>query len=185
MTSKSARDIANDLLKRLLAGERGRLPSQLTMLLEKSSPMKDQDDFYNSVLPPELSGLKLSREDADEIIASLCAEISRNPDEALISVVSFAGSDLPTKTVAEVLANPPRPLTMSENTYATSLVSKFLPLILIEDREFISKADLGKLVELAKEFQTLEETGPDRSCVVEVKHHSANLLKGLAHLGIS
>lgn len=185
MTSRSAREIANDMLKRLLAGERGSLPSQLTMLLEKSSPMKDRDDFYDSVLPPELSSLRLSPEDADQIVASLCQEISRNPDEALISAVSFAGSDLPTKTVAEVLANPPRSLTTSEYAYATSLVSKFLPLILKDNRQFLSEADLRKLIELAKDLQTLEETGPNMNWAGEVKHHSDNLLKGLAHLGIS
>jgi hypothetical protein len=79
----SAREIALDLLKRLLAGERGEVPLHLAMLLEKSSPLGTPDDHYRQILPPELVGLRLSSDTTEEIIATLCAEVSRNPDEAL------------------------------------------------------------------------------------------------------
>lgn len=174
------------MLRRLLAGQRGpHLPSNLTKLLEKSSPLKDSDDYYRSILPPELADIRLPQETSDEIIASLCAEISRNPDEALISAISFTGADLATKTVAMLLANPPRPLTMSEYDYALSLVAKFLAHCLAEDPEFLPKGDLERLVQLAKELQNLEDGETDRSARIGIRHHAAQLLKSLTQFGIS
>jgi hypothetical protein len=152
----SERDIALQLLSRLLAGERGELPSQLAKLLERSSPLDAGDDFYRLTLPPDLAKVRFSPETRDELIATLCTEIARNPDGTFISAVSFTGMDLPTKTVAMVLINPPRPLTISDYSYALSLVAKFLPDRLAEDPEFLPKADLERLVHVVKSLQDLE-----------------------------
>ena len=180
----SAREIGIDLLRRLLSGERGQVPLHLAMLLEKSSSLDSGDDHYRQILPLELADLRLPDATAQEIIAALCAEISRNPDEAFISAVSFSGADLATKTVAIVLANPPRALTINEYTYALSLVAKYLPYRLAENPEFLPKAALEHLVQRAKELQNVEEREPDRAARVEIQYHAGNLLDGLAHLGI-
>lgn len=180
----SEREIGTDLLRRLLAGERGSIQSHLAKLLEKSCPLHDSDDFYRWVLPPELADVRLSKETSEEIIAALCAEVSCNPDEALISAMSFTGADLVTKTVAVVLASPPRPLAVSEYAYALSLVSKFLPDCLAEDPQFVPKADLERIVKLAKELQNLEDSEPNKAWRVGIRRDADNLLKRLAQLGI-
>jgi len=154
MNSES--EIALELLSRLLAGERGEVPSQLAKLLERSSPLDAGDDFYRLTLPPNLAKVRFSPETRDELIATLCTEISRNPDEAFISAISFTGIDLATKSVAMALVNPPRPLTISEYSYALSLVAKFLPDRLAEDPEFLPKADLERLVQVVKQLQDLK-----------------------------
>ena len=160
------------------------MPLHLAMLLERSSPLDSGDDHYRQILPLELADIRLSQETSDEIIASLCAEISRNPDEALISAVSFTGADLATKTVAKVLTNPPPPLTKREYSYALSLVSKFLPYRLAEDPEFLPKADLERLVQLTKELQYLEDSETDKSQQFIIRRHAAQLLESLTRLGI-
>jgi len=182
----SERDTATDLLRRLLAGERGQLPLHLAMLLEKASPLDSGDDHYRQILPQELAELRLSPEAAEEIMATLCAEVSRNPDEALIAAISFTGSGLATKTVAAVLTNRPRPLTIGELDAALSLVAEYLPYHLAEDSEFLPKADLERLVQLAKELQNIseEETGRDRAARISIRHHAPQLLKRLTQLGI-
>lgn len=181
----SDKDVAINLMRRLLAGERGLAQSHLARLLERSSSLHDSDELYRSILPPELADIRLSKETCDEVVSTLCAEISRNPDEALISAISFSGADLATKTVAEVLASPPRPLTMSEYAYSLSLVSKFLGFCLQEDPEFLSKEDVARLVQLAKKLEEIEDDESERALRVEVKHHASNLLRSLAHLGIA
>jgi len=182
----SAREIAIDLLRRLLAGERGQVPLHLAMLLEKSSPLDSGDKHYRQILPPELADLRLSPETADEIISTLCAEVSRNPDEALIAAVSFTGADLATKTVTKTLTNPPRPLTMAEYQAALATLNCYLPYRLSKDSEFLSKDDLERLVKLAEELQNVAEigTGADRSARIGVRHHAAQFLKSLRTFGI-
>jgi hypothetical protein len=182
----SARQTAFDLLRRLLAGEREQVPLQLALLLERSFPLHSSDDFYRAVLPPELAELQLLPDSAWEIISTLCSEVSRSPDEALIAAISFTGADLPTKTVTKVLTNPPRPLTMGEFDAALSLVGKFLPYSLAQDSNFVPKAELERIVQLAEELQNVEEvgTGADRSARIGVRHHSAQLLESLRRYGI-
>jgi hypothetical protein len=157
----------------------------LTNLLERASPLHDGDDYYREVLPAELADLRLSPETMEEIIAILCAEISRNPDEAFISAVSFTGVDLAARTIAMVLTNPPRPLTMSEYTYALSLVSKFLPCRLSEDPELLPKADVERLFQLSKEFLDIDEDGPDRGLRIGIRHSAGHPVDGLARYGVS
>ena len=147
--------------------------------------MGDGEDYYREVLPAELADVRLSPETMEEIVAILCTEISRNPDEAFISAVSFTGVDLATRTVAMVLTNPPRPLTMSEYTYAFSLVSKFLPFRLSEDPEFLPKSDVERLFNLSREFMNINEDGPDKGLRIEIRHHAGNLADGLARCAVS
>lgn len=183
----SERDTATDLLRRLLAGERGQLPLHLAMLLEKASPLDSGDDHYRQILPPELAELRLSPETAEEIMATLCAEVSRNPDEALIAAISFTGSGLATKTAVAVLTDRPRPLTMGELDASLSLVTEYLPYHLAEDPEFLPKADLERLVQLTNELQNTSEgegeTDKDRAARISIGHHAPQLLRRLTQLG--
>jgi hypothetical protein len=180
----SAKETVFDLLRRLLAGERGQVPLLLAMLLERSSPLDSGDDHYRQILPPELADVRLSPETAEEIMAALCAEVSRNPDAALIAAISFTGTELATRTVAKVLTNPPHPLTIGEADAALSLVTKYLPQHLAEDSEFLPKADLERLVQVAKELQNIDETGTDTAERIGVKQHAGQLFERLTQLGI-
>ena len=94
-----------------------------------------------------------------EIIELLCREISANPNEALISAVSFTGATLANRTVALVVAEPQRPLTLSESSYAFSLLHKFLWLCLRDDRAFLPEPALKRIVELAKEYKDIPPEG--------------------------
>src|ERR1700743_339830 len=116
MNSES--EIAFDLLRRLLAGERGEVPSHLANLLEKSSPLDAGDAHYRWALPPELAGVLLSPDHRDRLLSVLCDEISRNPDAMFIAAISRTGMDLATWCVAMVLVNPPRPLSIVESSCA-------------------------------------------------------------------
>jgi hypothetical protein len=180
----TARDTAIDLLTRLLAGERGEVPMQLAMLLEKSSPSDHGDDHYRQILPPEIAGLRLSPETSEEIIETLCAEVSCNPDQALIFVISFTGADLATKIVSEILTNPPRPLTMAEYGAALALVNFFLPDRLAEDPEFLPQTDLVRLIQVVTELRNIEESESDRSERIQLRRLAPQLLKRLKKLGI-
>ena len=181
------REIATDLLRRLLAGERGEVPMQLAMLLEKSSPSDHGDDHYRQVLPRELADLRLSPETSEEILAALCVEVSRNPDQALMFVISFSGSDQATKTVVRTVTNPPRPLTMGEYGAALALLNSSLPYRLAEVPEFIPRTELESLVRVVKGLQLVEEGGTNSAERVESRHakdHASQLLRSLAQLGI-
>ena len=180
----SEREIAFELLRRLLAGERGEVPSQLAKLLERSSPLDAGDDYYRLTLPPDLANVRFAPETRDEIMATLCAEISRNPDEAFISAISFTGMDLATKGGVMVLLNPPRPLTISENSYALALVSEYLPYRLAEDPEFLPKADLERLVQVVKQIQDLKagEDEAERAVLNVTKITAERFLKALKEI---
>ncbi len=182
----SGKDIATDLLRRLLAGERGQVGLHLSMLLEKAYPVAASDETYRQILPPELADIHLSAETAKEITALICTEISRNPRESLISAVSFTGAEVATKTAANVLANPPRPLTMGEYASALSIVGKYLPGELSEQPEFLPKAELERLIQVAKQLKNVAETGTvaERSARITAKHHAAGLLESLRSRGI-
>ncbi len=175
------REIAFELLRRLLAGERGDVPSQLANLLEKSSPLDAGDAHYRWILPPDLADLRLSPETRDEIIAELCSEISRNPDAAFISAISFTGMELATKTVAMILAHPPRPLTINEYSYALSMVNEYLPYRLVENPEFLTKADLERIVQVVEELRNVEagENKVERIELDSIKRLGPEFLKVL------
>jgi hypothetical protein len=181
----SARETAIGLLKRLLAGEREQTPLHLAMLLEKSSPLKNSEEHYRQILPAELADLRVSHQTIEEITGALCAEVSRNPDRALIFAMSFSGSDQATKTVAKVIAHPPRPLTIGEYGAGIALLNSFLPTRLTEDSQFLPKPELLHLVQVVEELQNIEENGPDRSDRIHVRHIAPQLLKKIARLGIT
>jgi hypothetical protein len=156
------------------------------MLLQRSSPLRDSDDFYRRILPPELSELRFSQETSDEVVAELCAKISRDPDEAFISSLCGVGVDLATRTVSKVLIDPPRPLTIREYSQALSLVNEYLPYCLEEDPEFLPKDDLERLFQTVtrvynlKEGSTLEEESA-RNLII---YFAPKLLESLTLLGI-
>lgn len=177
----SAKEIGTDLLRRLLAGERAQVPFHLAMLLEKSSPLDSGVDNYRQILPPELADLRLPPETSREIVETLCTTISRNPDAALISVLSFSGEDLAIKTVANVLTHPPRPLTLDEIDIALSMVTKYLPYRLSEDSEFLPKEDLEQLARVVKALEAKREADVQGT---SIKHFAPQLLVSLERLGI-
>jgi hypothetical protein len=183
---KTERQIASELLKRLLAGERGNLPSHLSSLLERSSSLADGDALYRSILPPELADIHLSREASDEIVATLCEEISRNPEAAFIFAVASSGADQSTRIVAKVLTNPPRPLTTTEYACALSLVNEYLPLCLQEDVAFLPRTELIRLAQVVAELEKIEngETPEEKSAVHSIRYFAPKLLKSLEQFGI-
>ena len=185
-----AREIALDLLRRLLGGERGDTPLHLGLLLEKSSTLDHGDEHYRQLLPPQLAGLRLPSETHDEIIATLCQEVSQNPDAAFISVISFSGSDeAAVKVAVRILSDPPRRLTLTETCVALSLALN-LPIHLHQNPEILAKADLERLVDVLDELRSVEETGAgtERSARMCIRMHSANLatsLRGLRGFGVA
>src|SRR5512146_3015613 len=133
----SGQEIATEMLRRLLTGERGNLPMHLAMLLEKASPLHNSDDHYRRILPPEIAGVQVPPETAREIIGTLCKEISRNPDSAFIAALSSTGEQEITRTVAEVMINPPRHLTKEEYGQALGILYSYLPSCMARDRDFL------------------------------------------------
>jgi hypothetical protein len=180
----SSSDPAMDLLRRLLSGERQDVPLYLACLLEKTSPLDSGEDYYRDILPPELADIRLPAEQAREIIESICAEVSSNPDPYLIFAVSSTGAPVVTTTLCRLLTAPPRPLSMAEYASAFAYVSTFLPIHLAEDSKFLLKADLKDIARLVAEFEQLKEAGVDRSERISVKLHAHNLLNSLNELGI-
>lgn len=188
-----SREIAFDLLTRLLAGERGDVPWHLALLLEKSARLDRGDDLegvegdYGRILPAELAGLRLSPETSKEIIATLCMEVSRNPDHFLISTSLSTGADLAIRTASGVLIKPPRLLTLSEYAIALSHLAKFLPSRLSKDAEFLPKSDLEQLALVVKELQNVEggETDEDKSARTTIREFGPQLLKSLTRSGNS
>jgi hypothetical protein len=182
----STDEIALDLLRRLLGGERGQLPLHLAMLLEKSSPSDHGDEHYRQILPPELAELRISPEISEEILTALCAEVLRNPDQALIFAISFTGTDQSIKTAARILTNPPRALTIVEACAVLALLNCYLPYRLSNEPDVLPKGDLERVVRVAEEFQDIEETGAgeERSARIGIRMHAAGLLKSLRAYGI-
>lgn len=156
-----SREIALTLLNRLIAGERDDLPWHLALLLEKSFRLDRGDDFeevegdYRRILPHEFDNLRFSSETSREIIATLCAEISRNPDHYLISTSLSTGADLAIRTVSKILIDPPRQLSLCEYAIALSYLTKFLPSRINKDTEFLQKYELERLTLVVKEIQNV------------------------------
>ena len=163
--------IADDLLNRLLAGERGNLSMYLAMLLERSSPLQNSDEHYRAVLPPSLADVKVPPGIAEEIIATLCLEISRNPDAAFIAAVSTTGAERVTKCVAEVLIDPPRPLTTQEYDQALGVMRAYLPACLDRNQLFLSSQERARFIERVRELGHANE--------ITIKRDAAELLKQL------
>jgi hypothetical protein len=151
----STNQIAMGLFRRLLNGERGELPRELDYLLDKASTLRDSDEFYRSVLPPELASLQISPKMREKIIAELCAEVSRKPDEALISVMSSTGDELSIRTAVALLLNPPRPLTMRERCAVLGLLKGHLPACLQRMSNFVPRAELTSIIQLANDVQNI------------------------------
>jgi hypothetical protein len=178
----SGRDIAFDLLRRLLAGERECVSLRLGMLLEKSFQSLDGSDRredYAWVLPPEMLDVQLSAECLGEVIAAICKEISLDPKAAYFSVVNSLGLELPVRTAAMVLANPPRMLALEEYEVATGFLNKYLTYYLEENPEFLSRTDLGRLIEVFKALQMLEDVEDPAANLYGIRHHADQLVERL------
>jgi hypothetical protein len=123
-------------------------------------------------------------ETSEEIIATLCAEVSRNPDQVLIFVISFSGAKQVTKTVSKILVNPPRLLTMAEYRSALAILKSYLPSCLAEDTDFLPRADLERLAQVVMELQNVEEGEADRAARTSIRHLAPQLLKKLMRFGV-
>lgn len=184
MTMTSQRQIALDLMGRLISGERGQIPLHLSLLLERSLLVEGSDETqYPEILPPELANIKLSPETRDEILSVLCDRVLQQPDVAFIGAMSFAGTDLVIRTMSSLLTNPPRPLTLPEKAHAVTVVSKYLPSNLAANPQLLEKDELMRLISVMKQInQTEDATG---EWEIQIKHYSDNLLESLDHLGIA
>lgn len=179
-----SREIALDLMRRLISGERGEISLNLSLLLERSLLLAGSDETqYLEILPPELANIKLSAKTRDEIISTLCAQVLQEPDVAIVAAMSFAGTDLVTKTMFSLLTKPPRPLTLCETAHALSIVAKFLPSNLAANSQLLSRVDLNRLVSVLKEMGEAEGS-LEGQWHIEIEHHAGNLLQSLALLGI-
>jgi len=187
-----ADDMAADLLKRLIAGERDLVPLNLAMLLEKSARLdrgdvpQDVEEHYRRLLLPEIENLRISRQTREEVVATLCAEIFRNPDDAMISVCAITGDASAVKTLVRILATPSRVLTLWETAIALSHVTKWLPHYLRKDANFLLKSELEQLAHIVKELQKMEvgERDEDKSAQVTIAHFAPQLLTSLERIGI-
>jgi hypothetical protein len=63
----SEREVALNLVMRLLAGEQGNLPMHLALLLEKSSLLQNSEEHYRKILPPELGHLGFRESSAHKV----------------------------------------------------------------------------------------------------------------------
>jgi hypothetical protein len=174
------REVALGLLKRLLAGEEGDLPMCLSLLLEKSSALHDTDDHYRQILPKELAEVRFSANTVNEVITSLCAELSRNPRWSIIAALSTTGADEVTKAISALLLNPPRPLEMKEYAQALGIENTFLPICLKDDPNFLPKHNLDRLADLLREFQDLADHETDRAERIMIRRDAGQLLKKLS-----
>ncbi|MFZ1084497.1 MAG: hypothetical protein WAN35_05995 [Terracidiphilus sp.] len=156
--------IALALLNQVLAGERGILPLQLAMLLEKSARLargdvaSQVDADYKDILLPELVGINITNQIREDVIARLCIAVSNDPDQALISVVATTGTSAAIKTLVKVLVNPPRALKADELTVALSYLSTFLPILCVESPGFVSCEEVASISKLAEGILASKES---------------------------
>lgn len=185
----TANQIAIGLSKRLLNGERGELPRHLIYLLDKASTLRDSDEFYRSVLPPEFASLQISPKTREGIISALCAEVTRNPDEALIAVMTSGGDDVSITTAATVMVKPPRPLTLPEFRALFGALKAHLPACLERMPNVIPRVEIESIIRLAKDFQSIAvedgKTDREKSERNMIKIFTDDLLAGLDQLGFS
>jgi hypothetical protein len=73
---------------------------------------------------------------------------------------------------------------MDEYRAALAILNCYLLYPLAEDPEFLPKAELERLVELAEELQNLEDGETDRSARIGIRHHAGQLFESLTRLGI-
>lgn len=175
------------LLNQLLAGERGIVPLQLAMLLEKSARLARGDEAsqvaadYKDILLPELVGISITPQISEEIIARLCTAISDNPDQALISVVTATGTRAAIKTLVKVLVAPPRALKLDELTVAFSYLSTFLPIYCSESPDMITREEADGLSMLAEGVLSSGEFGGSVAERRAAREQASRLIARLQH----
>ena len=175
----SEREVALNLLTRLLAGEEGNLPMQVALLLEKSSPLRNSDDHYRKILPPELAELRFSPGTVEEVISTLCTQLSRDPRRSILAALSTTGTDTVTKAVVKLLVDPPRALGVMEYGQALGILRTFLPVCLKSDPNFLSEKELEPLVRVLRELQDLGDAEMNKAERMVVKRDAGQLLKRL------
>ena len=182
----SSKQTAMKMLRRLLDGERGELPEQMSYLLDKASCLRDSDEFYRWVLPPDLASLRISPQTRSEIIAELCSEVSRHPEEALLEILA-EGDYVCVRTMATILADPPRELTLQEVCTLLRILRANLPACLQDMADFIPKAELESIIQTAEHLQNIvvEEAKTDEEKIYRngTKMYAEDLIKSLAQLG--
>lgn len=172
-------EAAHNLVKRLMAGEQGTLPMHLALLLEKSSPLHNNDEHYHKILPPELGKIRFSRATVEEVISTLCTEISRDPRWPIIAALSTTGTSKVTKTIATLLINPPRPLEVIEYGHALGILNTFLPLSLKECPNLISENELGNLRQLLALLERFADNEANKGERFTIKRDAGQLLRKL------
>ena len=181
----SSDQIALALLNQLLAGERGIVPLQLAMLLEKSARLARGDEAsqvaadYKDILLPELAGISITPQISEEIITHLCSAVSNDPDQALISVAAATGTRPAIKTLVKVLVVPPRALKLDELTVAFSCLSTFLPIYCSESPDFISREEVASLSKLVEGVLSSGESGGSVAENTAVREQAARLIDRL------
>jgi len=168
--------IARELLRRLLAGERTNAPLHLAMLLERSSALDHGDEHYREILPERLANIRLDRKTVDDITHILCEEISRNPDSDLLFAVASTGAAEVTRLASKLLVEPPRPLTDAECAQALGIIEAYLPSALATDSNFLPFA--------IKKALTHTLDGLRNSKNISIQGHATRLLVQLRRFGI-
>jgi hypothetical protein len=176
----SEREVALNLVMRLLAGEQGNLPMHLAMLLEKSSLLQNSEEHYQKILPPELARVRLTADTAQEVTATLCAELSRNPRWPIIAALSTTGAREVTKAIVGLLLNPPRALETAEYDHAVGVLNTFLPISLENDPTFLAKEELEQLGGLLHQLENLADPETGKGSRIPIRRKAGELLKKLA-----
>src|SRR5579859_345067 len=135
-----SKGIIKGLLNRLLAGERGNLPLHLALILEASSPLKNEDQHYDVLLPSTFARVRVDPDTFQETIRIICSELSSNPDAGLLFAVSMTGSDTVTRLVVDLLVSPPRPLTINEVQQMLGILESYLPFALSKNVNFVNSS---------------------------------------------
>lgn len=171
--------IGMELLKRLLAGERGDLAVSLALLLERSSKLRDHDNTYRALLHKDLAELRLSAKASQEILGALCDEIVRNPDRSFITAIAFTGSERGTRAVLRAVTSPPRPMSLWEYDAALGLLGTFLPIEISNNPGFATIEELSHLIDLAKKLERVENIEGEEGMCISLRMGADNLIQAL------
>jgi hypothetical protein len=133
------RETAFKLLKSLLEGQRGKIPLYIAMILEKSSRLRNSKEHYRGIIPSELQEITLDPETSEEIVRTICAEVSQNPDAALLSAISTTGAPRVTRLATELLIRPPRQLATAELQQILGIIQSYLPSQLSEMPDILAQ----------------------------------------------
>lgn len=175
-TINNGDEIGRQLMDRLLEGERGNLPLQLAMLLEKSSQLDHGEEHYRHILPENLVNLKLTSHAVTYITDTICQRVAAEPDSDLLFAVAMTGSEKVTRLAVDLLIKPPRPLTTSECAQAMGILDSYLPFSLARNRDFVSAGEQNVLALVLKSLQSSQD--------VSIRGHAQRLSSQLRDTGL-